>query len=89
MEYTKQMRNEPYHKLVTPIGRALWWTGCVRYYRDGDGIGAVFHWWHPVTWIVWIITLQICGLIGEPIFNVVPLKLSKYWKDKKEEMEWF
>jgi hypothetical protein len=73
---------------ITSIGRILWWTGCVRYYRDGSGISALFRRWHPITWLTWIVALQICGIVGEPVNDVVPTRLRGYWRDHQDEIQW-
>jgi len=79
---------QPYKDLVTPFGRFLRWTGCVRYYRDGDGANAIFRWWHPVSWIVWIVALQICGFVGERVMDQVPFRLQGSWANRPDEIEW-
>lgn len=73
---------------LTPIGRAICLTGCVRLYRDGGAVGNLFRWWHPMTWLIWVITLQWCGIVGEKVSDVVPLRLPEYWRKRRNEIEW-
>lgn len=73
---------------VTPIGQLLRLTGCVRVYKEGFHLGAVFRWWHPLAWVVWLVALQWCGWVGEPVNEVVPFRLSPYWSEHKDEIEW-
>jgi hypothetical protein len=73
---------------LSRIGRFLWMTGCVRIHRDGDGYGQVFHWWHPVSWITWLVMLPVCGIIGEKVNEQVPFRLKPYWRERRDEIEW-
>jgi hypothetical protein len=75
-------------KELTPVGRVMIYTGCVRFYRDGGGFGSVFRWWHPISWVTWLVTLQICGWVGEPVNNVVRFRLSPYWRERRDQIEW-
>ncbi len=63
------------------LARILWWTGVLRLYADGDGWSPAFRWWHPLTWILWIGFLPVCGIVGEPIGKVVPLHLEREFRD--------
>jgi len=76
-------------KNLTTTGKIIYYTGCVRLFKDGDGYGQLFRWWHPISWIIWIIALQVCGIVGEPVNEVVPMTLNRYWRVRKKEIEWF
>lgn len=73
---------------VTTLGRLLYLTGCIRFYRDGGGYGHLFRWWHPVSWVAWLMLLPVCGLIGEKVNEQVPFRLSPYWRARRDEIEW-
>jgi hypothetical protein len=67
----------------------LWWSGCCRVFCDGDMYNAVFRWWHPFTWLLWLISLIVGGLIGVSVFEIVPLWLSPYWRDRRRDVVWW
>jgi hypothetical protein len=73
---------------LTLMGRILKVTGCCRVYRDGDGAQMVFRWWHPVSWLVWLALLPVCGLVGDKIGDHVPFRLSPYWRERRDRIEW-
>jgi hypothetical protein len=37
---------------MTPFGKFILYTKMVWAYDNGDAIGFVFRWWHPLVWIV-------------------------------------
>lgn len=69
--------------------RAFWWTGCCRLYCDGDVYSGVFHWWHPLTWLLWLIFLVVGGMSGTSVFETVPLRLSPYWRERRQDVIWW
>ncbi len=72
------------------LARILWWTGVLRLYADGDGWGPVFRWWHPLTWVLWIGLLPVCGIVGEKITETVPLRMTTRWFwERPEEIVWW
>jgi hypothetical protein len=79
---------ERFRRGLTPLGRLLRLTGCVRFFRDGDGFGYVFRPWHPVSWMTWLAVLPYCGMVGERIGEAVPMRLSPYWEERRGEIEW-
>lgn len=70
------------------IGPYLYLTGAFRCHLDGDGISAVWRWWHPVSWIVFVIAIPVCSFIGEKVQDVVPFSISDYWKENKDKLQW-
>lgn len=70
------------------LGLLLWATGCVRLYKDGDGFGTLFRAWHPVTWLVALLVLVPCALMGERLAEVVPIRLSKFWQRNRQQLQW-
>ena len=75
-------------KCMTLIGRALWSAGAYRAFKDGDGVSAVWRWWHPLSWIMWAALLPICGVVGERIADQVPFRLNDYWRQRKDKIQW-
>lgn len=76
------------YKQMSSVGLVLWFLGCVRLHRDGNGFNAVFHGWHPLTWVVLLLMVVPCALIGEKLLNVVPLRLTKFWRDNADQLQW-
>ncbi len=70
------------------LGKPLYLTGAFRCHMDGDGISAVWRWWHPVSWIAFFVGASYCVFSGEKVQDVVPFTLSDYWKENKENLEW-
>ncbi len=70
------------------LGVLLWGTGCVRLYRDGDGFSFLFRVWHPVTWLITLVMVVPCAVMGERLFEVIPLRLKPYWVQRRRSMQW-
>lgn len=70
------------------FGLLLWCTGCVRLFKDGDSFSYLMRWWHPVTYVMLVVMLVPCALMGEKLMEVVPLRLKKYWRERRSEMVW-
>ena len=45
------------------MGRLLGATGCVCFYKDGTGWGYYFRWWHPLSWLTWLIAMPFVGVL--------------------------
>ena len=76
------------YKEMRPLGVALWFTGCARVHKDGDCFAVIFRAWHPVTWLLLVVMLIPCALQGEQLLYVVPLKLSIFWKQNLDQLQW-
>jgi hypothetical protein len=83
---TTNMKTHVYHKL-SAIGNLLWFLGCIRLHKDGDGIGLVFRWWNPISLLVLLLAIIPCAVFGEPLLEAVPFKLSKFWKDNMDQYQ--
>lgn len=70
------------------IGVLIWLSGACRLFKDGHGFGFVFRWYHPITWILLVILTPVCGIIGEKVTDIIPLKLSKFWKENIDQMQY-
>lgn len=73
---------------MSKLGGFLWCIGSGRLHRDGDGYTFVGRWYHPAYWILFIVMLPIAAILGEPIFEAMPYKLSRYWELNKNKLEW-
>lgn len=75
-------------KRLSPLGKLLRAIGAVRIHDDGDGLGCVFRWWHPVAWLLWVAMLPVCGVVGERISEAVPFRVSQWFRDHPERLQW-
>ena len=76
------------YKKMKPIGVVLWLLGTARLHKDGDGFRVVFRAWHPLTWLVLLVLLIPCALLGEKLLDAVPLRLTKFWRDNEAQLQW-
>ena len=70
------------------IGIVLYLTGCMRLHADGNGVSAIFIWWHPITWLLLLAMVLPCALVGEKLTAAIPLRLSQFWKDNFDQLQW-
>lgn len=76
------------YQKMRPIGVVLWLTGCVRMLKDGDGFSYVFRRWHPVSYLLMVVMVLPCAMLGEKLSTVVPLSLSKFWEANRDQLQW-
>ncbi len=74
---------------VATRGRILWWIGAARIHEDGDGWSVVFRPWHPITWILFIALIPVCAFVGERIFDIVPMRVGKFFQAHPEKLIWW
>jgi hypothetical protein len=85
--YTEEDRLERQRNLPL-LALIVKYSGMVRLFIDGDSTSAVFNWWNPLNWILFIICIPICAVIGEKITSFMPFTLSEYWQERKEKILW-
>lgn len=73
---------------VNKVATVLWFSGCVRLYKNGDTFDGLFRAWHPVTWLVYIAAVVPCALAGEKLSAVVPISLSEFWKNNIDQLQY-
>lgn len=73
---------------MRPLGRVFYALGMFRVHRDGDGISAVFRWWNPLCWVWFLVLIPVCAFVGEKVHEVVPFRVSKYWRQCGKPIEW-
>lgn len=67
----------------------IWFTGAIRLYKDGDySCSVLFRWWHPVTWLLYVVMIIPCAIVGEAVTDVLPVKLSKFWQRNIGQLRW-
>lgn len=78
----------PAYKRLQPLGIVLWCLYAVRLYKDGDAVNGIFRWWHPLTWLLIIILIIPCAIMGERITDVFPVRLNAYWRTRRAQVQW-
>lgn len=73
---------------MTKFGRLCWSLMMFDALRDGNSVSYRFRWWNPLCWLLWIVMLPICGIVGEPVREVVPFRLTAYWSEHKDQIRW-
>lgn len=76
------------YQLMHAPAIALWFTGCARMYVDGDQLDVVYRWWHPVTLALIVIMLIPCALLGERLFDTVPVCLPRHLDFHRHDLTW-
>lgn len=71
-----------------PLGWLVYATGAARWHDDGDGVNAVFRWWHPLSWVLLAAMLIPCAVVGEPLKDAVPFRVTKWWRERPERINW-
>lgn len=87
------MRKTPKKKVyvyqeMSHLGLFLWALGCARMHKDGDGFCSIFRPWHPVNWLLLLILMPVCAILGEKLLDAVPFRLSKFWQLNREQLQW-
>lgn len=76
------------YKRMRVVGVLLWMTGCARLHKDGDSFGIVMRAWHPITWVTLVAMVVPCALMGEKLTDLVPLRLTKFWRQNADQVQW-
>jgi len=90
MKPTAQQARVPHfvYQDIPLIGRVLWFTGMMRLYRDGNTASAIFRAWHPLTWLLLVVLILPCAILGEKLTEAVPLRLSNFWRQRRGAIQW-
>lgn len=70
------------------VGWIVYLTGAARFHDDGDGVTAIFRWWHPLTWVLALVMIIPCAIVGEKISEAIPLRISKWFRDNPDRLQW-
>lgn len=75
------------------LGRALKALRMIRVYKDGDGVGFVWRWWNPLTWIAFPSYFALAVLIqGLPetlrYKHYIGIGMKPWFIDHPERLEW-
>jgi hypothetical protein len=75
------------------FGRMLFAIYAIQVYKDGDGFGYIWNWWHPMAWILAPIVLLIHAMIeGVPrawrYRYDAGWQMAPYFKQHPEKIRW-
>ena len=73
-------------KELSKLGVILYCLGCFRVFKDGDGITAVYRWYHPINWVIFLILIFFFGIPGA--IEELPFKITGYYANHKDEIKW-
>lgn len=78
---------------MTPFGRFVRFTRAARFYRNGDGAGLLWHWWHPLAWVAApLLFAASVGLAGAPETwrnrHELGLRMNPWFVEHPERLEW-
>jgi len=70
------------------VGSLFYWLGVCRFHDDGDVVTGVYRWWHPLSWLLVVAMVIPCAVLGEPLKDAVPFRVSKYWRNNHDRLNW-
>jgi len=70
------------------LGLLLYFTGCLRIHLDNGLPTGIFRAWHPVTWLLLVVMVLPCAVMGEKLTQAVPMRLSKFWINNHKQLRW-
>lgn len=76
------------HQQLHLAGWIVYLLGAARWHDDGDAITAVFRWWHPLSWLLVLICIVPCAVMGERIGDAIPFRLSRHFRENPERLQW-
>ena len=90
------MKPPPNSERMTAIGKALYYTGVLRLYKDGTGYSSVLRWWNPLSWLLWlgalIYLIPACLVVGARLADEMPsFRVSAWWRkpEHARNLEWW
>lgn len=92
---SQNLRNDRdyYYSRLKVAGKIIYHSGAARFYYDGDGLGFVWNWWHPLTWFMAPILLMI-HVVLEGVIEAWKYKhdlgigMKPWFKENPERLEW-
>ena len=73
----------------------LYHCGAARFHDDGDCVGVVLRWWHPLAWLAFLIlvafTFCAYGVVGVKELTTEAFNFyvtSSYFQKHPDELEW-
>lgn len=78
---------------ITKFGQALRLSGAARFYHNGDGVGFVWRWWHPLAWVMaplaFVVSVLVDGVPETLRYRYeVGFGINPWFKAHPDELEW-
>ena len=84
---------EYYMKQMKPLMKFFYYTGCIKLYKNGDGVGFVWRWWNPlciaIVPVIFLINILIVGIPETFKYkDGLGVGVSPFFKKYPEKLEW-
>lgn len=86
---------EWHRRRLRPAAKILFYSGAARIHTDGGGIGIVLRWWHPLAWLVFLLTVIVVflmhgasGVISVARDEVGFWVTSRYYREHPDRLVW-
>lgn len=78
---------------VKLAGKIVYFTGAAKLYYAGSSgeygfVYPIFRKWHPVSWLIVLIALIPCAIVGAKISEAVPFTMSDFYKKNLKWVGW-
>ena len=88
----KKDPNYRYNRL-TLFGKFFYYTKAARFYYDGDGLGFIWNWWNPISWIClpvfFIVHILFTGIPETFKYkHDLGIGMNPHFKQYPEHLEW-
>lgn len=77
---------------MTILGKIMYYSGTFKMYKNGDGVGIVWRYYNPITWvmipIILLLTFLETGTQGWPGGHELGFTVDPYFKKNPDKLEW-
>jgi hypothetical protein len=88
--------NDPdyYYNRMRPLAKFLYYTRAARFYYNGDTLGFVWRYWHPISWIFLpLLVILYAAIVGIPQAykdkDGLGIDINSYFKKHPDRLQWF
>jgi hypothetical protein len=83
-----------YYNRMRPLAKFLYHTKAAKFYYNGDTLGFVWRFWHPLTWIFLpLLTTLYVLIVGVPQAykdkDDIGIGINSYFKQHPDQLQWF
>lgn len=94
IKYNLERDSDYYYRQMKPLAKFLYYTKAAKFYYNGDCLGFVWRYWHPLTWVLLpLLAMLFVGLVGVPQAykdrDDIGIGVTKYFKQHPEQLYWF
>ena len=82
-----------YMKRMRFAGKFIYFLGAAKFYYNGDTLGYVWRWWHPLSWLLlpvfFVISVLIVGFPETVKYkHDLGIDIAPFFKQNPEQLEW-